>query len=385
MADTSSTFTTQTTSTTTNLYPTAAEIMKNKMTETQKNDKNKNAMQTVSDASTKIWDDYISKATTESKNLHKLMMSNGIFSDSDMSKDIYNNSFYPLPRIDPYNYVEGTREIVFFTRPSIPFTNTNIGRSPYLTYLNEHGYAHILATLARGRHSLAVSTTGPFMNILTNRISSNIDIPDISVESLETAQNMWGTKILYPKSSLSSDEGQSITCEFEDTKYLEIYNLFKAWDHFRKGKWMGIYDLNKTDVVNKILYDHISIYKFIIANDGETLLYWCKWTGLFPDNINRSTFSEIPKSGPLKLTISFKVSGWFDDMDPVILQEFNWIINQYYGITTSSAISRLWDISSPELDFGADQSPVLCPIIIPRSSSDSNNFKQPYFEWVKKS
>lgn len=329
----------------------------------------------------------IKEMESSTEELHKLMMANGLFEEADLNYQVYNNKFYPLKRIDPYNVVEGTKEVVFFTKPSIPVLYPNtLNRSPYFTYLNKFGYTHILEALS-GKKSKQTNTT-PFLNILTNRIKSNLDIPDLQVDALETAQNFWGTKLLYPKSSMSSDEGASFTAEFEDTKYLEIYHLFKAWDEFRRGKWLGIYFPDTSDIINKILYDHIAVYKFIIANDGETLLYWCKWTGVYPESISRSTFSEIPKDGPLNITIGFKLSGWFEDMTPEIIYEFNALVNKYYNTSAAQAISKVWDISVKEYNYRADQSAVRYPYIFDRSSAGNpiernQSIKQFYFEWIK--
>lgn len=351
---------------------------------------NENRNATIQNSINTYKDNVIKLIDAESEELHKVKMANGLFDQSDMTSNIYNNYFYPLPRIDPYNMVEGTREIVFFTRPNIPIYGIgdsnpmpNYARSSYLKYLYSSGYTHILDILA-GRKSKNNIIT-PFMNILTNRITSNLDIPDINVDSLETAQNMWGTKILYPKSSLSSDEGSSITCEFEDTKYLEIYHLFKAWDHFRQGKWMGMFDIDINDILCKILYDHIAVYKFIIANDGETILYWCKWTGMFPESISRSAFSEIPKNGPLKINIGFKCSGWFNELKPDIITEFNNLVTSFYNIRPNT--NDVWDICNPDLNYSADQTEVLCPYIVkPELAANFSNkdIQQPLFEWIKK-
>ena len=56
--------------------------------------------------------------------IKKTMRAHGVFEASDMK---YNTEFYPLQRNDPFNRVEGTREIVFFTKPSLPFLKNNTG------------------------------------------------------------------------------------------------------------------------------------------------------------------------------------------------------------------------------------------------------------------
>lgn len=311
--------------------------------------------------------------------LLKTMRAQGIFQESDMK---YNTDFYPMRRIDPYNMVEGTREIVFFTRPSLPlmdssdWISTEVDGTPYFHNLATTGYLHVLSDLSFG----VSNDTCPFFHILTNRITSNIDVPDIAVDELETAQNMWGTKILYPKSSMSSDEGLDFTCEFEDTKYLEIYHTFKAWDLYRQGKWWGIFSPNESYIMNKILYDQISVYKFVLANDGERILHYSKWTGVFPKTISRSSFSDIPREGPLKINVGFKLSGWYEDMEPNIISDFNKLVQEWAG-SANIGSSQIYDLWSDDIGM-VSQDNVHFPFIV-QGSEDRNGFKPYFFEWTR--
>ena len=315
----------------------------------------------------------------EGEEFYKQMRCNSIFEPSDMD---YRRSFYPFKRIDPYNRVQGTKEYVFFTKPHLPILSrggnlTNqFSDIPFFQSLMERGniYSEILEDLSGG---IGSKDNSPFIKILTNRITSNIDIPSLNVDVLETAQNMWGTKIIYPKTSMSSDEGMEFTCEFEETKYLEIYTLFKAWDLYRQMKWWGIVSPPQYCIDHKILNDHIAVYKFIVGEDGETLLYWCKWTGVFPSTIGRDTFSEIPVEGPLKLTITFKVSGWFEDMEPNILSDFRQLLAQV--ITDSNQHNRwtIWDNTYG----GVNQDNMYLPWI--EFGPYDTTFRNIYFEWLE--
>jgi len=307
--------------------------------------------------------------------LLKQMRSNGYFQPSDMK---YRRSFYPVKRMDPYNRVQGTKEYVFFTKPRIPIVANNdltdqFKAIPYYRNLWSSGYAYqeILKDLS------AYGDICPFVQMLTNRITSNIDIPGINVDVLETAQNFWGSKIVYPKTSMSSDEGIEFTCEFEETKHLEIYHFFKAWDLYRQMKWWGIISPPDYCINHKILNDHIAVYKFIVAEDGERLLYWCKWTGVFPSTIGRDTFSEIPVEGPLKLTVTFKVSGWFEDMEPNILSDFRQIVST--GLNRNYNRWKIWDIDVG----GIEQENMYLPWVEAAGKLNSENFTDVYFEWLE--
>jgi len=311
----------------------------------------------------------------EDQQLLKQMRSNSIFQPSDMR---YRRSFYPFKRIDPFNRVQGTKEYVFFTKPRIPIVKDDtlqpqFQKIPYYRNLwsSGYGYQEILKDL---------SGTGdicPFVQILTNRITSNIDIPSVNVDMLETAQNFWGSKIVYPKTSMSSDEGMEFTCEFEETKYLEIYHFFKAWDMYRQMKWWGIISPPDYCINHKILNDHIAVYKIIVAEDGERILYWCKWTGVFPSTIGRDTFSEIPVEGPLKITVNFKVSGWFEDMEPNIITDFRQIVST--GLNRNYNRWKIWDDDIG----GIEQENMYMPWIEPAGRLNGENFTNLYFEWLE--
>lgn len=270
--------------------------------------------------------------------LRKTMRANGIFEKEDLK---YNSCFYRTPRIDPYNHVHATHEYAFFVKPdcnildngnlSSDILNANV---PYFQNLYKSGYNY--TTL----QDLSYSNGGgcPFVRILTNRKTSSIDIPDISVDEYETSQNDFGSKILYPKSSMASDENLDFSVEFEDTKSLEVYNFFKAYDIYRQLKWLGIVAPSQHFIENKILHDHMAIYKFIVDEDGETILFWAKWTGVYPKSISRSSFSDIQHQGPLKITVGFKLSGFFEDMTPNIISDFNSLVAKW--ITGDGSYTR---------------------------------------------
>lgn len=289
--------------------------------------------------------------------LRRTMRANGVYEKSDMK---YNTEFYRFPRNDPFNYVEGTREYDFFIKPDLNILNNGSlsqsiqdARVPYFIELARNGYKD--TTLK----DLCYSNGGgcPFVRILSNRRTSNIDVPDISVEELETAQNAYGSRILYPKSSMKSEEDIDFSVEFEDTRHLEIYNFFKAYDYYRQLKWLGIVHPREEDTVNKILHDHMGLYKFVVDEDGETILFWCKWTGIYPKIISRSAFSDIQEKGPLKITIGFKLSGFFEDMHPNIISDFNSLVAHWTNLSSlGSHEYDLWDdeiqqISGETVDY----------------------------------
>jgi len=322
--------------------------------------------------------------------LRKTFRANGVFEPSDMT---YNRKFYRFPRNDPFNYVDGAREYIFITKTDLPLVGNDLTLTDdakqiqYFNYLMYCGYKNsVFSNLCYSSGASSNDGGCPFMRILSNRKTSNVDVPDINVDELETSVNMFGTRILYPKSSMGSDENIDFSIEFEDTRHLEIYNLFKAYDIYRQMKWLGILGpgVNPKDdrffhfITNKILYDHMSLYKFLVDSDGETLLWWGKFTGIFPKSITRSSFSEIQDRGPLKVTVGFKLSGWFEDMNPMTLIEFNELIEHWIGGDYASD-ARTADIYDSDIGMVSGES-VEYPYI-KLAEQSSGDYTHSYLLW----
>lgn len=289
----------------------------------------------------------------DAKELRRLMRSYGVFDRVNME---YNTKCYRYPRADPYNFVDGAKEYVFITKVDLPILDSSgsnlaseVSFYPYINDLWRSGYimpvfANLCMSIEPSVLSPATEANYPFMRILSNRKTSNLDLGDINVEELESPTNLFGSKVVYAKSSALSDENPEFSLEFEDTKYLEIYNLFKTYDLYRQGKWLGIfgpglhaaaaagskvYSTYVSYIPNKILYDHMSVYKFLVASDGTTILHAAKFTGCFPKSISRSSLSELDEKGGLKITVNFKVSGWLTEDIVEIARDFNCIIYNY--------------------------------------------------------
>lgn len=292
--------------------------------------------------------------TAAESEFKKNMRANGLYEPGELN---YNSQFYRLKRIDPYYMVEGGIEYLFFTKPDLnliansgkellsqTFTDQTIqglqsdvnikggpAAVPYFQMLMKNGYFRTFSDLCYSHSTDLGFDKCPFVRILSNRKTSNMDVPDITVQELETSQNMYGSKIYYPLSSMKSDEDFEFNIEFEDTQFLEVYHFFKAYDIYRQMKWLGLLAPDPKYITNKILHDHMSVYKFIVDVDGETLLYWAKAIGVYPKTISRSSFSEFQEKGQLKINVSFKCSGWIEDMDPLILTEFDELISNWIG------------------------------------------------------
>ena len=254
-------------------------------------------------------------------NFLRFLRSNGIYRRSDMQLF---NSFHRFPRLDPYNVVTTTREYIFFIKPDLHLYNASgslnpeISNNPIFSDLQSRGYQFVMEQLQS-----SVTAGQPYMNILSNRKTSNVDLPGVSADLATTNANMYGTKLNYRKGTESTDENIDFSVEFEDTKYLEIYTLFKIYDEYEKRKWYGtVSPPNKDYIINKVSHDKMGMFRFIVGEDGETILHWAQFWGVIPTSVPRDSLSDIPQDGHLKFTVSFKAD-FVDDLNPVTLSDFN--------------------------------------------------------------
>lgn len=229
--------------------------------------------------------------------------------------------------LDPYNTLSTTREYIFITKPDLNIFANSSTTSVLNSALSQYPiwqdalvrYNDVLQQL-----QYSVNGTGkPFINLFTNSIKSSVDLPDISTNDVQTSENIYGTFMTYRRSSVTSDEQHEFSIEFEDTKYTEVYMWFKLYDEYEKLKDLGLVSPpDESYIVNKIIHDQMALFKFIVGEDGETLIYWAKMWGVYPKGVPRNAFSDLSSGESLKISVNFKAQ-FVDDMDPSILVDFN--------------------------------------------------------------
>ncbi len=298
----------------------------------------------------------------DNMNLGELMNSNNLFSRDQINKKKY-VAFNRFGVIDPYNGLQGTREYLFFTKPNLHIMNSGmyendkisdnvlakgIRDSSFFIDLYDR-YPEVIFQLESGYTEEGYPNT-PFMNLLSNSVTNTLDVPNITAREIETATNMYGTSINYRGSGYKSDEDIDLSLEFTDSKYGELYMLLRAYEEYSRLKDDGLVtppdvgwnnrNMSKDDnYANeqfpftrshkyKELHDRFSIYKFIVDEDGETILFWAKYIGCYFNTVPRDAFSDLRDTNGLKYTVDIKCP-FMRDMDPIDLNGFNNLIDRY--------------------------------------------------------
>jgi hypothetical protein len=177
-----------------------------------------------------------------------------------------------------------------------------------------------------------MTVTTPFIPLLSNTINSSVELPSITANrNLESGANAFGSKIHYRGTSHPSDEDITLNIEFVDNRYLEVFMLFKIYDEYQKERALGKITPRLADYTyNKILYDKMSIFKIVVGEDGETIQYFAKWTGVMPTNVPTDSLTDLQNlTGNLSYNISWHAE-FFEDLDIDILIDFNVLVAQQY-------------------------------------------------------
>lgn len=267
-----------------------------------------------------------------------LYNSNNLFSREYLASHTFTDTFR-FGVINPYGATFGGREYLFFTKPDLHITkmedagnvntqviNPDLANYPFWVDLYNNRKYICNALQYSNSTDTGMTIKDPFNHLLSNRVSSSLDVPSLDADVVETPSNMYGVNYSYRGSSESKDDGVDFALEFKDTRYLDIFYFFKAYEEYETLKHHGTVAPCKKYIVNKILHDQFSIYKFIVDEDMETIIYWGKMIGVFPVSFPRDVFSNPIFDNGLSYSINFKAA-FYEDMKPEILREFN-LLNQ---------------------------------------------------------
>lgn len=272
-----------------------------------------------------------------SKFYKELLHSHNIYTHDELKNNIYWKTFR-FGVFNPVGTITNAREFLFFTKPDLNISKRDDGTglvdqsklNPALSniafwedlFKNRQPIVNLLQS--------SFDNADPFNHLLQNQVISNLEIPGLSSNTIETATNMYGVGFSYRGSSESSNDTFDFSLEFRDTKWLDVYYYFRAYDEYETLKHHGVIRPYKYYIENKILHDQISIYKFITDEDMESIIYYGKFYGVMPKSLPREVFSSPQFDNGLSYSIDFRAA-FYEDMMPEILDDFNELSKNRYN------------------------------------------------------
>lgn len=291
-----------------------------------------------------------------------------LFTRSEFLSGIFDYR-YRYGILNPYYNLSTAREILFFTKPDLnifkvgtedadsygtDYENMNINLA------NQPLFVEIYRRFPQVLYSLQQSASGdssnPFNNLLGNMVQSNLDVPDTTADMIETPSNVYGVSYKYRGSSESGDDNHTFSLEFKDTKFLPVYHFFKAYDVYEILKHHGAIRPRSRYISNKVLHDQYAIYKFVVDEDMETIIYYAKYYGVKSVNLPRNVFNNTNFDNGISYSIDFDAA-FVEDMNPQILIDFNNLAFNYWESLSKDI--HVFDLENGKVDMRAAKAAVV--------------------------
>ena len=260
--------------------------------------------------------------------LDKARQSVGLYSKEEIEKAKY-HKYARFGRIlDPYGRLNNTREYLFFVKPDLHLTE----RSSFILNpeLSENSYLQSLVTdypdVVRQLQASAKGASdigGNFCPLLSFGVNSSLELPSTESTTMDNPSNVMGVTYDYLGDAEDAENNHSFSLEFVDTKELEIYHFFRGFAEYQIERKSGnVTPPSEAYRIQRRLHNTMGIYKFLVDEDMETIIYWAYCCGVLPLTVPKEAFSDPTFSDGLTFSISFKAA-FVEDMKTTIIRSFN--------------------------------------------------------------
>lgn len=232
----------------------------------------------------------------------------------------------PTSRVIPY---------VFFTKPKLDIVN--VDGTLRTTFTDENGkskktkyddqlFAYLYNDQPSIFHSLdaAYSKSKHNFNALLSNSAMSFQASDEVLKTTEHGETYTGWKTIYGRHANESNTAGQLSIGYVDNWNYDIYKMHKLWVEYISRIYRGEIHPGKNNIWKKILNYACSIYYIVCAADGETILYWSKYYGVFPINTPASTSSFTHGNPDImpEFTINYMYA-LKEDLSSYSISEFN--------------------------------------------------------------
>jgi len=289
-----------------------------------------------------IYTEYSDYGVNKSGILHKLdyadNMSDAIDIQYGRRQEMFDNKYFNRYRmIYPGDELVTGKKYCFIVKPDLnildaaekdPYFYNLLLTKPYIAQSLTH--VDILTTgMAGGRGTNGITEDNHFISFLTPRAMS-FSLPDFQVQEYKLDQPFTGFSTSYAGNSNDIRTNQSTQVQFRETDNLDVTALFDAWvkyiDLVSYGVVSPYYDYATARMTYGVpIIDYAtSIYEIITKPDGNDIIYWAKFTGLFPTMMPHSNF-QFTYEDRMDNGVEIQFSGGLPEtLNPKILAEFNY-------------------------------------------------------------
>lgn len=255
---------------------------------------------------------------------------------SENTNIMFDNTYFNRYRhIYHGDEIKSGKKYCFIVKPDLNIPEA-INKDPYFANLYTTR-PHILQCLTHVNLNSVMKgdvTSGPtennhFISFLTDRTMS-FALPDFNVQEYKLDQPFTNFSTSYAGNSNEIRTNQSTQVQFRDTVNLDVLTLFDAWIKYEDLVSYGVvapyYDYATAAMTYGVpIIDYAtSIYEIITRPDGTEILYWAKFTGLFPTTVPHSNY-QYSWQDEIDNEIEIQFSGGLPEtLNPRILADFNY-------------------------------------------------------------
>lgn len=249
---------------------------------------------------------------------------------------------YHAPKVIPY---------IFFTKPKLDLvhadgelrsefkdekgnskkTNTDDALFAYLFNDQPNLFYSLDAAYGKDLHKF---------NAFLSNTATSFQTSDEVLKTVEHGETYTGWKMVYGRHTNESNTAGQLSIGYVDSYNYDIYKMHKLWVEYINRVYRGEIYPGKNNIWKKILNYTCAVYYIVCAADGETVLYWSKYYGVFPINTPASVSSFThgsPESLPeFNITYMYSIK---EDFNPLAIREFNMMSSgqlKYRAIYNSS-------------------------------------------------
>lgn len=282
--------------------------------------------------------------------------------------DSIRNTIY-MPEMEGHGFT-------FITRPKLNLSTPSLRTDRILSLLDTvdpqtvaFTIRAMLDTKFKSLYNIAVSKSqyfnpnNPFISVLSNRLITLNGWPDPTLDVETSEGGFFSESITYPKGHDQLTRNYDLQATFSDIQGSVIHILFLIW-----CRWIGLATRGRVtaymeDIEARRMGFTSSIYRFVMDPSHRYITKWAKATGCFPRSVPTGAFFNYDANASnvdvaMNLSIPMTVAGKVEYMDPIILKEFNMLIEKFspnigsMSQATSAELRMLLNFKSiPHIDL----------------------------------
>lgn len=212
---------------------------------------------------------------------------------------------------------------IFMTRPCCNLSEDNIQKDTFFQYLYSKGIWDTLAASLSDPKDTTTESGSNFIFPITNFVTS-FDTKDLVLSTSTVGDNLYGQSIKVGNNLRESESADSFSINYIETENLYMTLLHMVWVRYIAMVRYGKFKPAENAILNKEIDYMSSLYYILTKVDGSTILYWCKYTGVFPTSVPLGTLSWRMGDNSIKnISINYDYSFKEDFDSMILLSDFN--------------------------------------------------------------